>query len=112
GQEGAERGRPHADQAGARAPRRPGARRRRQASSRADRRMGPRPSLVARPDGPHETTTRRADGAHLARLVRDLELGRRLAEADAATEQALTPPLARVVRATAARCHARPRDAA
>ena len=36
------------------------------------RRLGPRPSLVARPDGAHLAPARRADDPRLARLVRDL----------------------------------------
>ena len=41
--------------------------------ARAGRRVGPRPLLVARPDGAHVAPARRAHDARLARLVRDLE---------------------------------------
>ena len=43
------------------------------------RRVGPRPLLVARPDGAHVASARRAHDARLARLVRDLERRRRRA---------------------------------
>ena len=81
------------------------------AAARAARRLGPRPPVVAGPDGPHAGAARRADDARLARLVRDLEVGRP-AEADAAPERAAAPPRARQLRGARARHHARPGDAA
>ena len=45
--------------------------RRRRPAARPVRRLGPRPAVVARPDGPHQPAAGRADGADLARLVRD-----------------------------------------
>ena len=80
--------------------------------ARSGRRLGPRPPLVARPDGADVPPARRADDPRLARLVRDLARRRRLAEADAEPEQAAAPPLARLVRLDAQRDHEGPGDAA
>ena len=91
---------------------RPGAARRQGPPARARRRLGPRPPLVARPDGAHAPAARRADDARLARLVRDLERRRRLAEADARAEPAPAPQRARQLRSPARRDHRQPRDAA
>src|SRR5207245_6804741 len=81
-------------------------------AARAVRRLGSRSPLVARPDGAHVTAARRAHGAHLARLVRDLERRRRLAAPDAEPESALPRARSRLVPGAAARRHARPGDAA
>ena len=43
-------------------------------AARAARRLGPRPPVVAGPDGPHAGAAGRADDARLARLVRDVEV--------------------------------------
>ena len=43
----------------------------RRPAARAGRRLGPRPALVARPDGAQQPAAGRADDADLARLVRD-----------------------------------------
>ena len=94
-----------------RAARRPGAARRQGQAARAERRLRPRPPLVARPDGAHDRAARRADDARLARLVRDLEPGRRLAEADARPEPALPHERARLVRRPADRRDPGPGDA-
>src|SRR5215211_3717104 len=68
---------------------RPAAARRPRQAARAARPLGPRPALVARPDGAHDQAAARADDARLARLVRDLPRRRRLRTADAAPEPAL-----------------------
>ena len=67
------------------------------------RRLGPRPPLVARPDGAHLEPARRADDADLARLVRDLERDGREPEADAAAERAL-PDRSGSARSRGSRC--------
>src|SRR5581483_2281613 len=72
---------------------------------------GARPPVVARPDGAHVPPARRAHGARLARLVRDLEPGRRLAAADAEPEPALSRARPRLVPRAAARRDAGPGDA-
>ena len=71
--------------------------------ARAARRLGPRRPVVARPDGPHRGAAGRADGARLARLVRDQQGDGRRA-LDAAAERAAAPARAR---ATSARSCAR-----
>ncbi len=58
-----------------------------------------------------QPAARRADDARLARLVRHLERGRRLAEADARAEPAAAPPRARQLRPPARLDHRQPRDA-
>ena len=89
--------RPLARLPGPRALRRAAAARREGTSARAVRRVGPRPPLVARPDGAHVAPARRADDARLARLVRDVEPGRRLAAADDRPEQPLPRARPRLV---------------
>src|SRR5215471_5870580 len=74
--------------------------------------MGPRPPVVARPHGADEPAARGANDARLARLVRDLERGRRLPEADAGAEPSPPPARARLLQAPAARDHREPGDAA
>ncbi len=64
-----------------RRPQRPGAYRRTRQPARPRGHLGPRPPLVARPDGPHQPAAGRADGARLPRLVR--HLGRRRVESPA-----------------------------
>ena len=74
--------------------------------------VGPRPLLVAGPDGALQPAARRADDADLPRLVRDLERHGQRLEADARPERAAAQPRARLVPRPAARHHARPGDAA
>src|SRR5690349_15191532 len=74
--------------------------------------MGPRPRVVARPDGADVAPARRADDARLARLVRDLEQRSGLAAPDAEPEPALPLAGSWVVPHTAPRRDARPGDAA
>src|SRR5215204_960743 len=111
-EEGPRRRRPLADPSPEGAPRRAEAARRRGPPARSGRRLGSRPRLVARPHGPNEPPADRADDADLARLVRDVERRRRLADADAAPEPALPPLLARLVREAPRGDHAGSRDAA
>src|SRR5581483_1710508 len=80
--------------------------------SRALRRLGPRQPLVARPDGADDDAPGRADGARLARLVRDLERRGRLAAADDPPEPTVPRARARLVPPPAARGDPRPGDAA
>ena len=90
----------------------PEAPRRQRAPARPERRLGPRPALVARPDGPHEAPADRADDARLARLVRHLARRRRPARLMLQPEPALPHARARLVRDAPPRGHARPGDAA
>ena len=90
---------------------RPSSPRRQGAPARARRRLRPRPPLVARPDGADAPAARRADDARLARLVRHLELGCRLAEADARPEPAPAALRARQLRPAARLDHREPGDA-
>ncbi len=85
--------------------------RRQGAPSRAGRRLGSRPPLVARPDGPDEPAARRANDARLARLVRHVERGRRLAEADDGAESPPPPLRARQLRPAPQLDHREPGDA-
>ena len=94
GEARAARRRPVADAAGVEAARRARTRDGEGGAARAARRVGPRPPVVAGPDGAHAGAAGRADDARLARLVRDLEVGR-AAEADAAPERAAAPARAR-----------------
>ncbi len=75
------------------------------------RQVRPRPPLVARPDGAHESSSDRADDARLARLVRDLEPDRRLAAADDPPEQHVPPLRARLVSRSRNARDREPRDA-
>ncbi len=99
-QEGAERGRSRADRARTPALRRSPPQRREGPAAGAARCLGPRPSVVARPHGARQPAADGADDARLARLVRHLERGRRLAEPDAPAERALPPLLARLLPTT------------
>ena len=56
-------------------------------AARARRLLGRRPPVVARPDGALGPAARRAHDADLARLVRDVERGRRQPAADARPER-------------------------
>ena len=88
----------------------PGARRRRRPADRALRRLRPRPALVARPDGAHQPPAGRADGADLARLVRDRRR-RQPAALDRSRRSCSSAVAARLVPRPAARRHRRPGDA-
>ena len=73
------------------------------------RRLGPRPPLLARPDGALEPTARRAHDPRLARLVRDRR--HRPARPEPAPERAFQKAGAGLVQAAADQGHPRPRDA-
>ena len=74
--------------------------------------FGPRPPVVARPDGADEPAADGADDARLARLVRDVERDRRLAAADDPPEQHVPAVGARLVSRPRHAGDGEPRDAA